>query len=385
MLLFTENKRRSAGLSATSNPRTVLSSVGLVEASQAEAEAGTIANRYMSPRRVQQSIVSFGRTKLTQHTTYNVPADFASVGAALTYLQTSVDGGGYTVTIQIADGTYSVSSTIQPMVGIPVLYIKGDTTTPTDVVLTPASSFIFEIQVPLSTLVYVQGVTLTYTGCPFGAVRVFQTGNLDLQYCAWVGGGSGNTMVQCTFGNLIFEHTHSITDTGSNNVIYGVGDNGFLTIEPSVTTTFVGTPTVAGVFQAYRGGCINGTSSVWVGGGSVSGFKALLTSGGIVDLIGATGTIPGSAISDDGSGVFKNPDASIEFGGGVLAIDAASVTSAVFTATTLNGPVMTSSAVLASGNAAETPTMGTNSPVAGPPVKWLYINDNGTFRWFPTW
>jgi hypothetical protein len=59
MLIFTENNRRNTGLAVTTNPRTVLSSVGLQEANQTEAEAGAILGKYMSPLRVKQAIDIF--------------------------------------------------------------------------------------------------------------------------------------------------------------------------------------------------------------------------------------------------------------------------------------------------------------------------------------
>lgn len=66
MLRITENPRqsglrlsansRTTSLRTTANPRAVLASVGLVEATLAEALQGSIQNRYMSPLRVAQAI-----------------------------------------------------------------------------------------------------------------------------------------------------------------------------------------------------------------------------------------------------------------------------------------------------------------------------------------
>lgn len=62
-LKFSENPRGS-GLSATTNPRTSLSAHGLVEATQAQAEGGTVTGRYMSPLRVAQEIAAIGKTQM---------------------------------------------------------------------------------------------------------------------------------------------------------------------------------------------------------------------------------------------------------------------------------------------------------------------------------
>src|SRR5688572_4987897 len=59
MLTFTENRQRT-GLTATTAPRTVLRSSGLVEATQAEAIAESVQNRYISPLRLGQVLSALG-------------------------------------------------------------------------------------------------------------------------------------------------------------------------------------------------------------------------------------------------------------------------------------------------------------------------------------
>lgn len=63
MLRFTEN-RRSSGLSVTTNPRTAMSAHGLVEATQSQAEGGTVTGRYMSPLRVAQYVAKLLQSAL---------------------------------------------------------------------------------------------------------------------------------------------------------------------------------------------------------------------------------------------------------------------------------------------------------------------------------
>jgi hypothetical protein len=58
MLQFTENRQRNIGLSVSTNPRTVLRSNGIVEATEAEALAGVIQHRYISPLRLADVIAS---------------------------------------------------------------------------------------------------------------------------------------------------------------------------------------------------------------------------------------------------------------------------------------------------------------------------------------
>lgn len=46
--------------------------------------------------------------------------------------------------------------------------------------------------------------------------------------------------------------------------------------------------------------------------------------------------------------------------------------------------IMFSTVSLASSSGAAVATL-LNSPVAGPPTKWVSLSDNGTVRWIPTW
>lgn len=262
--------------------------------------------------------IANGRVKLSENTTYNVPADFATVDLALAHLYEDADGGGHEVTIQFADATdYVVSSYLRPFVGIPKLSINGNASNKRAVKLTPSADFVFQSQEPRSTVIYIENMEIDYTDCPFGAIGVFQHGDIVLNNIYWTGGaglGASNTMTQQTVGNIIFYGEHTIEDTGTINILFASGDNGFTTIEPGTDVIFVGSQTVSGVFQAYSGGVIRGVGADFTGGGSVAGFKALLTSGGIVELLSATGTIPGTAISNDGSGTFKHPNGAIEDG-----------------------------------------------------------------------
>lgn len=262
-----------------------------------------------------QFVANATRTLLTANATYYVPSQFATIQDAMDFIHQEVDGGGFTVTVQVDAGTHTCSTIIEPMVGVHVLYLKGDSATPSNVSLVPSSYFVFEIQRPVSSLVVVEGFELDFSGCTFGALGVYQTGNMVAKNCDWVRSATSvaDILAQCTFGNLIFEGSHTIADAGSNSVLWGVGDNGFLTIEPSATVTFSGTLSVAGVFQAYRGGVLNASNGItFVNGSSVSGYMGLLTSGGVIDLNGSIGTTPGlQYISNDGTGIFKTKEGSV--------------------------------------------------------------------------
>jgi hypothetical protein len=394
MLVFTENRRRSAGLSASANPRTILASVGLpnttfgrsllVLANEAAlvtilepyfltdaqgdlvyqpldadltaiaalttttfgrslltladedalealpdtlpnltsiqgrtvtlADAGADAvfgwddseSKYQNLAAADVRTAISVRTKLTVNTEYAVPGDFATIGDVFDHLEQNIDGGGFDVDIQLADATgYVVSEFLRSYVGIRKLTIKGNAANKRAVKLTPSTTFVFQSQEPHSTIYEIKDMELVYTGCDFGAVGVYQHGDVILRDLYWSGSGTSDTMLQTTVGNVVMFGTHTIEDTGTSNVLLASGDNAFLSVEPTTELAFIGTPTVAGAFQAYRNGVISMQSAVFTDGASVAGFTALLTSGGVVDVFQATGTLPGSAISNDGSGTFK--------------------------------------------------------------------------------
>jgi hypothetical protein len=72
----------------------------------------------------------------------------------------------------------------------------------------------------------------------------------------------------------------------------------------------------------------------------------------------------------------------IRYGGGVVRVLAPGPAD-----TTLGNVIFAKTANTLTGfTGANTPTLGTTAPgPAGPPTKWLRINDNGTFRHFPVW
>lgn len=74
---------------------------------------------------------------------------FLTIQKAVTVVTTTLDLRGYTVTIQLGDGTYTVSSTIElvPLVGVSdnSAIIQGNTADPTAVIIKNASNDIFSV------------------------------------------------------------------------------------------------------------------------------------------------------------------------------------------------------------------------------------------------
>lgn len=92
---------------------------------------------------------------------------FMTIQRAINVATQEYDAGGWGITIQIADGTYSVSSqiTLNPFWGTPTITIQGNTTTPASVVInfTTSNSHGFYMSRAGGGVYYLRGFRLTGT------------------------------------------------------------------------------------------------------------------------------------------------------------------------------------------------------------------------------
>lgn len=248
------------------------------------------------------------RTKLTTNTTYNVPSTYATVCAALTFLSQSIDGAGYNVTIQVADGTSAQTSCIVPViVGIAAVTIQGNASNKALVEFTTASTFSFQWQVPQSTIFFIKNLTLNYTGATAAQLGIYHGNTVALDNIAWkCTAGAGAIAMQSTSATTVnYQNAHSFTDTCTSSSALNVGDLGFVSLEPSFVGTIVGTPTYATFVNLYRGGVLSAQNATFVNGAGAAGFSYLVNGNSVIDLTGLVGTFPGTAVENDGSGVIK--------------------------------------------------------------------------------
>src|SRR5262245_49608399 len=101
--------------------------------------SGTVANRLFFPQ-LDADLLELGaliRQRLTANTTINVPSDFSTIQAALDFIAGYIDPGGFTLTVQLAEGCYAgFSCTSFPFNGFVLL--NGDTGTPGNVIINTA-------------------------------------------------------------------------------------------------------------------------------------------------------------------------------------------------------------------------------------------------------
>lgn len=181
----------------------------------------------------------------------------------------TLDTYGYAVTIKAADGTYTAGVSIdKPLVGGGQLIVEGNTTTPSNAVISLSSGSCFGIS--NYAIATVRGFKLVNSGgygilCSVGG-RVFAS---SMEY------GACSAHHNRAFGvGAAVEVTGAITVSGNAGIFIG-GDGGGQAQLSSATVTFSGTITFSTAFAwATRGGGVRVFTITWAGShASVVGKK----------------------------------------------------------------------------------------------------------------
>jgi hypothetical protein len=245
-----------------------------------------------------------GREVLTAARTYYVRTDgsdtntgladtsgaaFLTIQKALNVIAT-IDLAGFTVTIQVGDGTYTAANTIPVTVGQATtasLTIKGNTSTPGNVIISTTSVACFTSQAAARVLIKDMELRTTTSGnCLYvaGVGSEIQFSNIRFGACATnhilVEGGA---LATCA-GN--YEITGSAINHFNN-------DRGTLEVG-SKTITLTGTPAFSGQFIR----CSQGHSRVFLNtfSGSATGVRYTVQINGTIQTFGAGATaLPGNA------------------------------------------------------------------------------------------
>jgi hypothetical protein len=161
---------------------------------------------------------------------------FLTIQKAVDVALNTLDFGGFDVTIQIGDGSYSAGANILgPQVGKGILRILGNATTPSNVVVTATNAngfsfdrgivaFIRDLEVRTVTsgvsIRSLGGSTVTLANIVFGSAATyhmlaFSGGTLFPQDYTIAGGAL--THLSVTFGGLAWAENRTITLTGTPN------------------------------------------------------------------------------------------------------------------------------------------------------------------------
>jgi hypothetical protein len=203
-------------------------------------------------------------------------------------------GGTYSITIQLADGTYPESVALGAYVGRgrqshtgPVL-ITGNALTPSNVIIQPASGAAFT-------------VVESYFEWEFSNLKVISTAQgFYADRGAWIvltGGivfGACVQHMQANNGGLIEIYgDYTIVDDATYHMLAGLG--GEILYLPGLTITLTGTPAFSGAFvYSQTNAIVEATGVTWTGGTTGVRFINLL-GGGIDTGGGGANYFPGDS------------------------------------------------------------------------------------------
>ena len=294
----------TSGQAKANVPAASESAAGVIElATTAEAQTGTDTARAVTPAGLRAA----AREKLTAARTYYVRTDGSdsndgltnSAGGAFLTLQkaldvaATIDFNGYTVTIQLADGTYSSTvATVPVTTGQATaanLIIQGNTTTPANVVLDHSTAWVGAITAKAGARVRVKDLKITAGTNGYGLVA---TRGGYIEYIGVNFGAVGHSHMTATDGGLIAQvGAYTISGGGQIHFYAQLGGKFFA---QGGTITLSGTPAFSVAFaQAVDLGLIVSQATY---SGSATGKRYNAASGGMIETYGAgTSHFPGNS------------------------------------------------------------------------------------------
>jgi hypothetical protein len=198
------------------------------------------------------------REKLTGARTYYIRTDgndgntglvndaagaFLTIQKALNVISADLDLGGYDVTIQIADGTYTGANTVNSFVGRGSIYILGNNGTPANVVISTTSADAFYIISGPNNKVYIRDLKIVVAISGQGiyasnnSYAVYK--NLDFGACAGIQVLSiQGSIVECDGNYAISGSTYAHIYANQNGIILMSGFTVTITNNPAWSGAF---------------------------------------------------------------------------------------------------------------------------------------------------
>lgn len=222
---------------------------------------------------------------------------WATIQGAINNLYAQVDSGGQAVTVQLANGTYTVGATVTgPLPGGGTLTFNGSAT-PGNVVLAPTSSVAcFFAQ--NGAQVTVQNMDITPATGLYGLLSSFQS---NIQFVTVRFGATSGGI------HMGADNNSSLYGLGNYSIIGGAGSHiqcngtGYIYFTPA-TVTLTGTPAFSSYFAT-----LTGNSTLIIPGmtfsGSATGVRYLTVAGSLIQTNGAGATyLPGNSNGSTATG-----------------------------------------------------------------------------------
>jgi hypothetical protein len=219
---------------------------------------------------------------------------FSTIQKAIDVVFGTLDLGGFNVTIQVGDGTYTGSTFVNfPQVGAGIVTVQGNASTPENVLISTTGDC-FRVDAPGAGLRLKDLKLQTTNG--YGLVA---------------NGGSKITFLNVNFGACAISHMASsmsgFLQAESNYVISGnslchIDINNGTVLVGGRTITFSGTPAFVVAFVRVNNG---GLAQVWSNtfSGSATGSRYTVSGNGVIQTFGAGATaFPGNSAGSTATG-----------------------------------------------------------------------------------
>lgn len=249
---------------------------------------------------------SGGRALLTANRTYYVRTDgsdsntglvdsaggaFLTIQKAITTVATLVTLGGYDVTIQVADGTYTGNVLIDtPWNGNGTVTLKGNISSPANVVL-QISSAGATIKATNNSKLLVSGVSLPLSATSYYGLHADSFSYVGFSSVIFDAGASGGTSIYIT-NHSVVEVLGSYTINAGTYTAHVLAETHGELRGTSPTATLSGTPAI-GTFMYLKG---NSVAQIHVTSGSATGTKYALETGSGFTVTTSPETLPGNAV-----------------------------------------------------------------------------------------
>lgn len=216
---------------------------------------------------------------------------------ALDVVYGTLDLGGFDVTINIGNGTYTAAIALEaPQVGPGRVILSGDTTTPSNVVISTTSED--AINLSNEATLYLEGIKIQTTTSGHGVfvdslamarfIGLFETGAIALD--AFSANRNGFVFIETNY-----------TINGNQRTHWGAGDAGIIRCAGR-TITVSGTPAFSGQFcSAIRLGLASVNANTF--SGSATGTRYVANGNGVIRTDGGGATyFPGDAAGSTATG-----------------------------------------------------------------------------------
>lgn len=251
--------------------------------------------------------VAWAREKLTAARTYYVRTDgsdsndglantsgraFLTIQKAADVAATAIDASTYQVTVQIADGTYTGSTTVRPILGSLPLIFQGNNSTPANVFINSTGGCF--IVSNAATAIKVLDMKLASTAnCLYASpAGKIEYGNVEF------GAATSRHINSAYNGYVGAVSSYAISGAAVAHITASGGD----VLASGLTMTITGTPAFSTAFvEANRGGKVVILGNTY--SGSATGVRYAISANAVVDTNGASTTaFPGNSSGTTATG-----------------------------------------------------------------------------------